>query len=108
MNWEKMNAEQRATVEKLIEAQPTMAAKKRFAESIGFEWSAPTVKEQIGGKGKIVHDFKRGRAIHGRTMALIPPVTLPSGREVPQVAIEPECVRAVAFELIRLADSMGW
>lgn len=108
MNWNKMNADEQATVEKLLEAQPTMAAKKRFAESIGLEWKMPSVKEQIGNKGKIVHDFKRGRAIHGRTMALIPPVTLPSGREVPQVAIEPECVRATAYELIRLADSMGW
>lgn len=108
MKINEMNAEQREVINNLIEMQDTVAGKKKLSKALGVDYKHPSVREQICAKGKVVHDYKRGRAINGRTMALIPPVTLESGREVPQLAVDPAVARETAFELLRLADSQGW
>lgn len=103
-----MNAQERALVNNIMAMSNTVAEKKRIAKALGLEWNQPSVKEQLDNKGMVVGDFKRGRALNGRKMVVLPPVTLGSDRVVPQLAVEPSCARAVAFELLRIADSNGW
>lgn len=92
----------------IVNQQDTIAKKKKMAKALGLEFEHPAVHEQITCKGKVVPDYKRGRALYGREMVLIPPVELRSGRAVPALAVEPCCVREVAFELLRIANDCGW
>lgn len=105
-NWETMTPEEKDTISKLMEQQPTLAAKQRVAKSVGMPVDPASLMSQIRGSGQIVEDYKRGRATTGRKMVVIPPVVLPEGRKTGQVAVEPECVREVAEELLRIAETL--
>ena len=90
----------------IVDQQETIAKKKRVAKALGLEFKHPSVRDQIHCKGNFVKDHKRGRAMHGRHMFVIPAVETANGRIIPAIAVEPHCAREVAFELLRLADSM--
>ena len=92
----------------IVNQQDTVAKKKKMAKALGLEFEYPAIRDQITNKGKVVPDYKRGRAIHGREMILIPPVELKNGRSIPTIAVEPSCAREIAFELLRIADNRGW
>jgi len=103
-----MTNKEAKTIQEVINSQPTIAARKRMAKAIGVPYKHPTPKDQIHCKGTITGDYKRGRAIHGRVMAVIPAVTLSTGRVVPELAVDPTCIRQVAMELLRMADKANW
>jgi len=90
----------------IVDQQETIAKKKRVAKALGLEFKHPTVRDQLYCKGRLEKDHKRGRAIHGREMFVLPSIELASGRVIPSLAVETHCAREVAFELLRLADSM--
>ncbi len=92
----------------IVNQQDTVAKKKKMAKALGLEFEHPAVRDQIACHGKVVQDYKRGRALHGREMILIPPVELRNGRSIPAIAIEPNCAREIAFELLRISDNRGW
>ena len=92
----------------IVNQQDTVAKKKKMAKALGLEFECPAVRDQITNKGKVVSDYKRGRALHGREMVLIPLVELKSGRSISALAIEPSCAREIAFELLRISDNRGW
>lgn len=89
----------------LVASMETMQQKRAVAKALNIEFELPSVEDQVTGSGSLVSDHKRGRAKEGRDVFVIPEVELSDNEKANRVLVDPRIARAVAAELLRLADN---